>query len=307
LALALALGAPGPAPAEEAVGAPCVHTAVLEPGDAGAQALYEGLRLGLERARWERVCEELPGADAAVRSAFAQAWAPRVAAAVAAGGTRPWLFLVGAALPAEAEAQVAAVPHVVARMGYAVGGRPLGPVPTAGRLRGVVLGLVEAADVGERLRAWSGRDRPRVLWRGAGTPEEVAAFLDAAGLERVDPRDPHKPGAGLRFDAVLHLRLAGEPRASFADALAAARAGGCPLVSDDRARFGQGAAFVLVPDHELLGRVAADVARRLALEGGSLEDAERHVPGMRTWIDLEACDRQGLNVLRRGRAVESPR
>ena len=129
-------------------------------------------------------------------------------------------------------------------------------------------------------------------------------------------RPPGREGEGVAFDAVLHLRLDGAPRAPFDLALAAARAGGAPLVSDDRGRFGDGAALVLVPDHDLIGRVTADVARRLAI-GEDDARRERHVSAMRTWIDLEACDRQGLDVpwgllastdrLRRGRPSERPR
>ena len=62
--------------------------------------------------------------------------------------------------------------------------------------------------------------------------------------------------------------------------------------------------------------IPPDVARRLAI-GEDDARRERHVSAMRTWIDLEACDRQGLDVpwgllastdrLRRGRPSERPR
>ena len=314
--LALAGGVAPLAMGGDGAGSPdCVHGAVLEPGDAGAHALYEGIRLGLERARWQRVCEEVPRPDED-RAALLGRWRERVQAAVARGDAEPWLFVVGDALPAEDLAALETLPHVVARTGYAIAGEPLGaPVPSAPR-RGVVRGIAEAAWVGERLRAWCGRERPRVLWRGSGAEATVKRFLAAAELDVVPERPPGREGEGVAFDAVLHLRLDGAPRAPFDLALAAARAGGAPLVSDDRGRFGDGAALVLVPDHDLIGRVTADVARRLAI-GEDDARRERHVSAMRTWIDLEACDRQGLDVpwgllastdrLRRGRPSERPR
>ncbi|MGE0190791.1 MAG: hypothetical protein AB7T63_02010 [Planctomycetota bacterium] len=305
-----------PARGGDEAGSPaCVHGAVIERGDAGAQALYEGIRLGLERARWQRVCEELPPPDQGPE-ALVRRWRERFEAARARGDVEPWLFVVGEALPPVELAALAALPHVVARTGYAIAGEPLDAAVPAAPRRGVVRGLAEAAWVGERLRAWCGRERPRVLWRGAGAEATVTRFLAAAEVDVVGERTPGREGEGVVFDAVLHLRLDAAPRAPFDQALAAARAGGAPLVSDDRGRFGDGAALVLVPDHDLIGRVTADVARRLAL---AEEDAprERAVSAMRTWIDLEACDRQGLDVpwgllastdrLRRGRPSERPR
>lgn len=314
--LVLVAGGSGAARGGDDAGSPdCVHGAVLEPGDAGAHALYEGIRLGLERARWQRVCAEVsrPGED---RAALIVRWRARVEAAQSRGEAAPWLFVVGDALTPGGLAALDALPHVVARTGYAIAGEPLdAALPPAPR-RGSVRGLAEAAWVGERLRAWCGRERPRVLWRGSGAAPTVQRFLAAAELDVVPERSPGHEGDGVEFDAVLHLRLDGAPRAPFEHALAAARAGGAPLVSDDRGRFGDGAALVLVPDHDLIGRVTADVARRLAA-GDDDARHERQVAAMRTWIDLEACDRQGLDVpwgllastdrLRRGRPSERPR
>ncbi len=300
----------------ELAAARCVHGAIVEPSDAGAQALYEGIRLGLERARWPRVCEDRPD-DPSPASRVA-AWRARVAIETEDGGATPWLFVVGDVLGATELESLGDLPHVVVLTGYSIDGEPIADLHPRKPHRGIVRGLIEARAVGDRVRAWAGRERPRVLWRGAGERDRVTRFLEAAGLDAIAEGSPGEAGAGLSFDAVLHLRLDPRPRAPFDRALAAARAGGVPLYTDDRGRFGEGAAVVLLPDHDIIGRVAADLARRLAA-GEPNTPTRRNVlgVGVRTWIDLAACDGQGLRIpwtllassdrLRKGRPADARR
>ena len=281
--------------AEEGGTPQCVHSAYASPQDAGAQAIYEGLRLGLERARLARICQH-PWGNAAEDLAWAKAWRTRLDAAAPG----PLLFVVGddAALRLKGGLQDVPGVHVLTR--YAVEGRVLGPPARAASRRRVVCGLVDVAAVRLVLERLCSKSGARVLWHGSGSKDSARAFLKHAGLRIQD--DSEGPA-----DAILHMRLGPEARPPYAEALRLARSRKIPLVSDDRARFGQGACVVILPAHDLVGRVAADIGRRLMLRPRAKTRAPpanpvdapqrvQRVTALRTWVDLDAADRLGVRL-----------
>jgi hypothetical protein len=66
-------------------------------------------------------------------------------------------------------------------------------------------------------------------------------------------------------------------------------------VTDDRARFGQGAAVVLLGRHHLGGKAAAECGRRLRAQP-DVKIPPYGLPGLEFWVDLAAADAQGLEL-----------
>lgn len=252
--------------------------------DADALGRYDGLRLGLERARLPRVCRADLGRPPPDDPA---APARLLGEAFAAGRLDPPLFLVGEEAFALARAHAADLPAVYALVRYRADGAPLGPLPAPPGWTGVVA-EVDARVVGRLVgEAFPGRT-PRVGLAPGSDGEAAARLARAAGLDLAGPEGP--------LDALLHLTLVpGQGAPDFAAALAAARARGALLFSDERGRFGQGAAVLLLADEDLLGRQAAEQARRWRAEPGA-PPAPRALQALEVWVDLEALDRQGVEL-----------
>lgn len=279
--------------AEEEAGTTCGLHAFLDDHDAGLQKVYDGLRKGLELAQLPRVCrvdEPKGGATAFLERLSAQASIERQA-----GRPVGPVFAIGDGACSKVIAAATRLPRVYAVERYTVGRKPLRPLPADEGAAIIYAGLdVEA--VGRLLRELSGLDRPSVAWA-----------WDAKRF----PRSGHQPvmrfakGAGLRLtgaekgngaSALLHLRLGvGETLLPFADALRLARELGVPLISDDRGRFGQGAAVTLVGRHALMGRRVAAAARHLRTKP-SAKLPPRGVAGIEVWIDLKSADAFGVKM-----------
>lgn len=287
--LAVALGGPPPLAAQPA-GTGCRHWAVLLPEDGAQYRTYDGIRKGLELAQLERLClKDLP--------AGREALAGFVAEHAALPAPRPLVFAVGErAAGALLEAGFAG-PGVVVSSGLTLAGEPLS-APRAlpagvWRVRGEL--AVEA--LGSTLREALGGPRPRVAfaWDTGGGPRPAwllavaGRFAQGAGLELVEPdaRDERAP------QALLHLRLGfDDPLLDFARARSEALRLQVPLVGDDPSRFGAGAALVLAPDPERLGRQAAEAGRRLWV-GEPPPQVALGVRELRVAVDVDAAEAQG--------------
>ncbi len=187
------------------------------------------------------------------------------------------------------------IPCVYVDSAVTVAGSPAPADPTLPVPCAVVRAHVSVEAWGKVVRALlPGRPQPTVLlpWT-AETPEAKAwreAAGAAAGLDLVTRRE------GVRsVDAFLDVTPAlGETVEPFDATLREARALRIPLLSGDRGRFRAGAAVVLVPDHALLGRVAAEAGRRLANGEGAESPLRLGIRAARTWVDLDAADAEGL-------------
>lgn len=292
LALALLLPvAPAVRPLDaQPGGTGCRHWAVLLPEDGSQLRTYDGIRKGLELAQLERLClQDLPDG--------AEPYAAFVAAQAAQAAPRPLVFAVGERAARRLLEAGFAGPGVVVSSGPTLAGAPLVDLPAlppgAWRVRGEL--SVEA--FGSTLCEALATPRPRVAfaWEvpAGGPPAGLLAaaerFAQGAGLERVDLA---APGARAPH-ALLHVRLGlGEPLLDFARARAEALRLRVPLVGDDLARFGSGAALVLAPDPERLGRQAAEAGRRL-WAGEPPPVPALGVRDLRVAVDVDACEAQG--------------
>lgn len=295
LALLLLLLVPLTAWSEEEVGTTCGLHAFVDADDAGVLALYDGLRKGLELAQLPRVCRADPTAATGGTAGFLERLAAQASVDRAAGRAIGPVFAIG---DASADAIIASgtrLPRVLALERYTNARKPLRPLPTVAGAA-VVYADLGVESIGRLLRRLTGSKRPAVAWAwdakafptSAHTP--VMAFADAAHVHL----KAATPDAGIQ--ALLHLRLGlGERVLSFEEALRLARSLGVPLISDDRGRFGQGAVITLVARHALVGRLAADAARRMRLAPDKAL-APRAVPGLEIWIDLKSADAQSLAV-----------
>jgi len=275
---------------DERTGVECGLYAIVDLDDAGALAVYDGLRKGLELAQMPRVCREDLEPSAAVLATFLKG--------LPAAEARP-VFAIGeqvSARLAEAETKHA---RVLALERYTIKGVPLRALPEA-ESACVVYADLPVRRVGTVVHSLSGMAKARVALAidaeksGTKADRALSAFLEAAALLRLAAQ-PETRGVAPPA-AVLHLRFGvGEQRLSFAAALARARALKAPLISDDRARFGQGAVVTLVAHHDLVGRATAETALRLRKDP-TTRLLPRAVPGMEVWVDLAAADAQGLKV-----------
>jgi hypothetical protein len=295
----LACAAPGFAPSALAEDPPregspaCGIPAFVDEDDAGMRAAYDdGVRRGLEEANLPRVCLRRPDRDDDA------GWA-QVAAAVSAEGP-PLVFAIGrrsaervAAAPFRRGAD--RIPCVYVDAATVVSGRPTPedlrpPAPAAVvRAHGSVEGW------GKVLRdLLPGRPVPTVLLPWASETKEAAAWRDAAGSAARIAFRTRREG-GTPADAILHVSPGlGEVAEPFEAVLNEAKTLKVPLLSADRARFRAGAAVVVVPDHALLGRVAAEAGRRLLAGEARAEPLRMVVRTTRVWIDLDAADEEGL-------------
>jgi hypothetical protein len=293
LLLAVAAGA------EESAGIECGLDAVVDPDDAAALAMYDGVRKGLELAHLPRVCRiEEPDPS----------WRQRVTAmGIAAAEDRRQghplrpVFAVGPVsvarfTDAPSADDVASIPLVFVTRFYTVGGRPFDELPKT-RRSACAYAALSAEMVGRLVQRLVGEAKPAVELACGGDeawPEghafrgRAARFLEAAGLVAAGPGTPAR--------AVLHLQLSpANPAWSYERALARARASKVALVTDDRVRFGHGTVVTLVTNDALVGRVAAESARRMRMDPEQ-QVAPRMLPGFEVWVDLRAADEQGVDI-----------
>jgi hypothetical protein len=288
LALLLAgAAAAGALHAEPEPGVSCKHWAVLLPEDGGQHRVYDGIRKGLELAQLERLCLK----DLADEPAAFQAFVAEQRALPAPGAL---LFAVGERAAARLLEAGFVGPGVIVSSGPTVAGEPLfapaAPPPGVTRVRGDL----PAETLGQTLRDALGAARPRVAFVWAATNEAAQAaaarFATAGGLELVALESP-SPRAP---QALLHVRLgAGERLVGFAQAREQALTRRAPLVSDDPSRHGAGAALVVAPDPERLGRQAAEAGRR-TWRGEPPAAPALGVRECRVAVDVDACEAQGL-------------
>ncbi len=324
LVLLLVLPAVGVAVAEDEARTTCGMYALVDPGDAGMLATYDGLRKGLELAQLPRVCRHDPAAKTGGVTGFLERQAAAAAPLREAGKTIEPIFAVGDASCAAVLAARGTHPCVMAVARYTAQRQPLVALPAPAR-GAVVYADMASERVGQILRSFLGKDPLKALRPRADRQPGAAldrAFGKAASVDvsrgiveitlsenigGTGKPEPHPPYVSV----VLHLRLdPSKPPASFAKALALAREHKVPLVSDNPAHFGQGAVVVLVPRHDLLGRAAADAARNLRADS-TYAPKPRVVPGMEVWVDLAAAQALGVELplpflaradkLRRGR------
>lgn len=276
-------------------GTACEVPAFFEDDDATCLAAYDGLRRGLEEAQLPRVCRRrVEGDDAA-------AW-DRLARDVSAKAPA-FVVVFGRAYGARAAAAPflrpdgrGRIPCVYVDVASSVAGAshpvPPEPAPPAAVVRGEVP-FETVLPVLRRLRPAASRPSLLLAWRAQG--EASAAWRRAVATAGVDTRLPDEGVGGADFvlDAPLAL---GETPLPFAETVEQARAWGRPVLSLDRGRFGKGAAVVVASDAALLGRVAADAARRLRDGEGAERALRLSVRSVEVLLDLDAADAQGLAV-----------
>jgi ABC-type uncharacterized transport system substrate-binding protein len=295
--LALAALAPAPAPEARAEdppreGSPACGIPAFVDDDAGMRVAYdEGVRRGLEEANLPRVCLRRPERDDEA------AWA-QVAAEVSAEAP-PVVFAIGRRSAERVAAAPfrrgpARIPCVYVDTATAVGGRPTPadlrpPVPAA-----VVRAHVAVETWGKVVRdLLPGRPVPTVLLPWASETKEAAAWRDAAGAAARLAFRTRRDGGGA-VDVILHVAPGlGEVAEPFEAVLREAKTLQVPLLSGERGHFRAGGAVVVLPDHALLGRVAAEAARRLLAEEPA-EPLRLVVRTTRVWVDLDAADEEGL-------------
>jgi hypothetical protein len=296
---------------------PCDVPAFLVEDDAGLRAAYDGLRRGLEDASLPRVCRRAVDPDTP------QAWAEAARALTAK--KPPFVVAFGrkaservAAAPFVDETTGLRVPCVHVDVAVTIGGRDLPPIPDPPLPCAVVRAEVPFATWGAVVRALlPGRPQPTVLlaWKDE-TPAATALRREAAAAAGIDFRlAKDAPGPA---DAILDWAPGlGETPVPFAESLDRARSWNLPLLSADRGAFGRGAAVILTVDQALLGRTAAEAARRLHAGEGVSAPLRLAMHTAEVWVDLEAADTQGLRPplaflagadrLRRGAGSPAPR
>jgi hypothetical protein len=288
LAAAL-LGARSAAAGEEE-GIGCHNFGVLFAEDAGQMRIYDGVRKGLELAQLRRVCLEDVKEDDASFAAFGRK-IEATAAAAPAGAPPPLVFLIGPRAVSRGLAARLPAPTVCVDVGWTAARAPLVPLATPSAPGAVVRADLGGERLGQVLRELLGKERPRVRVAWATVPDAaakgLAALAEAAGFDA-------SPGAE---EAWLHVHAGlGEALEPFPDLVKRARERHVPILSDDPARFGQGATVVLVPDFELVGRVAADAGRRLLAAGPVSVLPATRVATVEVWVDLDAADAQGVSI-----------
>jgi hypothetical protein len=253
----------------------CPIRALLTEEDAGLLRAYDGIRRGLEQARLPRVClERRPegGAGAAADEPLR-----RLAAA-----PPPLLFVLGREAarwlePLVVDGSLRGVPRVYVDAGWTDGATAWPPEPEVPPPAGVVRGLLGVQRAREILGAAFPGGEAGPFW--LSRPGENAAGLARALGVATGAASPR---------AILDLACgeARRPREEWPP---------LPVVSDDLQFWRRGAFLLVLPDHELLGRVAADVGRRLLLDphGGVLR---RTVGGMEVRVDLRAASEAGIDL-----------
>jgi hypothetical protein len=273
---------------------------VLLPEDAGQHRVYDGIRKGLELAQMERVClKEVEDTETSFRDFVVwHATLPK---------PEPLVFAIGRRAGARLVAAGYAGPGVLVSTEVTAKGEPLAPEPALGPRMARVRAEVSAEAIGQAVGALLGltQDRRAVvglaLERG-GEAIDPRPFTEAAGID-LNPRGGGRLGPSMKipvaepppFEALLHVRLGLDERVlPFEQAREWARQVHVPLVSDDPARFGAGATMVIVPDHQRVGRMAAEAGRRLWQGEPDALGAPLVVRTTEIWVDLVAAQEIGL-------------
>ena len=201
------------------------------------------------------------------------------------------LFVVGRVAAERLGDRLEAVPRVYVDAAWSVNGEAYPPAPEPAAPAAVVRSVVEPVHVAEILRElYGGRPAGRLSWE-ATTPVLQGLARDvalAAGFRQAADGEP---------GVLLHLRFGmGESPAPLSDLLARARAEHQLLLSDDLGHWRRGVPVLLVPDHKLLGRIAADAGRELleAPDPPRVLRRRASVPEVR--VDLDAAREQGLDL-----------
>ena len=281
---------------ESEQGTACAIPAFFQDDDATLVAAYDGLRRGLEEAHLPRVCRRRPdGADAA-------AW-DRVARDVSSKGV-PFLVVFGRALAAK----VAAAPFVKSDGSGRIPCVYVDAVSTASGVAypewadpappaAVVLAespIEATAAVIRRLLPGRSRPKVRLAWEtDVPATRDWRHAVELAGVSLRFATGPPDDSDDAILDAPVSL---GERPQAFETALARAREAHLPLVSLDRGRFGKGASVVICPDGALLGRMAAEAARRLRDGEGADKAIRLSVRSVEVLVDLGAADAQGVHI-----------
>ncbi len=279
---------------ESEQGTACSVPAFVPDDDATLVAAYDGLRRGLEEAHLPRVCRRrVEGSDAA-------AWEP-VARDVSARGAA-FLVVFGrgfadraASAPFLRTDGTGRIPCVYVDASSTAAGvawpERADPAPPCAVVRAE--SPIEAA-VAVIRRLFPAKVKPVVRLAWETDVPATRAWRDAIEAAGVRTRFASLPNDE---DAILDAPLGlGERPQSFEAALARARASGIPLVSLDRGRFGRGAAVVICPDGALLGRMAAEAARRLRDGEGADKALRLSVRTVEVLVDLDAADAQGIPI-----------
>lgn len=277
-----------------------IPAALLDTADPRLWQIYDGVRKGLEAAQLPRVCVENLKDDEASFAWLGGELDEDLAAPVAPLVRGPIAFAFGERAADRMAVISPRVPRVFALLRYTIKkGRevdPLQPLPRVQGLHGIVFARIPVGWVGNVLQRLLAAERPRVAipwktspWKGSAVQLAQRRAIEEAGGFRFVGLD-EKP------DVLLHCRLGvGGELDGFRTAVIQSRKLKVPLVSDDPARFGLGAHVILVPDLELVGRVAAEAARRLD-RAREQSLPPRPVQANRVWVDLEAMDRSHLSL-----------
>jgi len=271
-----------------ACGVPCFR----DDDDEGLRLAYDGLRRGLEEANLQRVCLRRPATDdaagwerlareiSAEKPPFVVALGRRVSARVA---TLPLTGPDGR------------IPCVYVDVASGVGGRAMPLLPAYPAPAAVVRSEVAVESWGALLKALlPGRPQLTVLLPWTSESKEAAALRREAGRgggfdARLLSDGPATPDAILAWSPSV-----GETVEPFAATLERARSLRVPLLCVDAGLFLKGAAVALLPDAALLGRVAADAARRLAEGERAPERLRIATTATELCVDLDAADAEGL-------------
>lgn len=268
--------------------------------DATLLAAYDGLRRGLEEAHLPRVCRRRVDGDAKAWEAAANDVSSRGATvAFAFGRTSSDRVAAAPFLKSDGSGRLPCVYVDVVSTSAGVAFSPaLDRAPPAAIVRAespleLTLPILKRLFVANArpvlLLAWAADVKSARRWRDAVEAAGFATRIDATTGEGAPSGDP--------ITAVLDAPVGlGETPLAPDVALARAKALGVPLLSLDRGRFGRGACVVVCPDGALLGRVAAEAARRLRDGEGADRALRLSVRAVELMVDLDAADAQGFHV-----------
>lgn len=256
----------------------CPARALVAGDDASYPFVFNGIVKGLEQAHLPRVSREVLDGDADAVLERLAAEPPVV------------LFVIGRPAAERLGGRLAAIPRVYVDTAWTVNDEELPPAPRPEAPAAVVRSVVKPVHVAEVLRdVLGGRPVGRLSWP-ADTPALQAAAKDLAlaGGFRLAAEEPPA--------VLLHLRLGlGEEPAPLSALLDRARRDHLLLLSDDVGHWRKGVPVLVVPDHRLLGRIAADAARELlTLEEPRVIRRRVAVPEVR--VDLYAAKDLGLDL-----------
>jgi hypothetical protein len=256
-----------------------IRAILLQEDELLQRTFYKGILRGLEQANLPRVCLEDPRGEEDTEATLARL----------EENPPPLLFILGHPTAERIGKRFEAVPRVYVDTAWSVNGAPVPPDPEPEGPATVVRAVLSAVHMASVLRDL-GFQRPaaELSWplEGEKLREAAGLLASAAGFRLVEEGESPE----VLLDMRLHL---GEHPAPLATLVERAETAKIPLISDDLADWGRGAAVVVLPDADLLGRVAAEQGRRLLL------DRDRRLPrrivgAYEIRVDLGAAEREGL-------------